>query len=470
MKRRTKIVCTIGPASSDPKTLRAMMRAGMDVARLNFSHDTHAGHRRTARRVRAAAEHAGRPLAILTDLAGPKLRIGDVDDGTILVTGRQVEITTQPVLGDAARISLPAPDVVRALRPGHHLYIDDGNISLRVIEASGDQALCKIVVGGPLSSHKGVSVPDTPVELEAVTDKDLNDLACALDIGADWVAASFVSCAHDAERLRDAMRRIGREVPLIAKVERRAAVANIDEIVDAFDGVMVARGDLGVEVPIESVPSIQKDLIARCATRARVVITATQMLESMTVHTRPTRAEVTDVANAIFDGTDAIMLSGETAVGKYPVKAVQMMARIARRAERDIDFASEFYERREAQTHTVTDAIASGTVEIACDLGAQAIITFTSSGHTARAISKLRPAAMIIGVTFNREVARRLALCWGVQPILVRRVKNTDAMLRAAADAAAEAGYVKRGDQVVITAGLPIEVPGTTNLIKVETV
>ncbi|HXG23470.1 MAG TPA: pyruvate kinase [Chthonomonadales bacterium] len=468
--RRTKIVCTIGPATSSSVMLAKLLRAGMDVARLNFSHGTHEQHGAVFARLRELGEKRDRPLAILQDLSGPKFRLGEIEAGMVsLRRGQQITLTSREVHGNAETISLPVPELIAALRPGNRLYADDGRVEMRVVEASGQEVKVRVIVPGDLSSRKGVTAPGVPLNLPAVTEKDLDDLRFGLSMGVDWVAASYVRKPEEIAPLRAVMEEMGIRRPILAKIEKPEAVQCIEEIVAAVDGIMVARGDLGVEIPIDEVPVVQKRIIKLCNRVGKPVITATQMLDSMISNPRPTRAEVTDVANAILDGTDAVMLSGETAIGKYPVEAVRMMARIAARAEPYMPERSAF----EGHLHSpanVTEAVAQATVEMARVLKAAAILCATTSGSTARLIAKYRPKTPVIGATPRIETYRRLALTWGVRPVLIGPMTDTDAMFRETLSVVTARRLVKPGDRVILTAGVPVGVIGTTNLIRVHEV
>ncbi len=471
--RRTKIVCTIGPASRSPEALRLLVEAGMDVARLNFSHGAHETHAEVVRSLRAIGEETGRPIAILQDLSGPKVRVGKIvsESGVTLTPGEEVTLTQRDVPGTDGEINLPVPEIIEAVRPGTHLMLDDGLLELEVLSKRSDSLRCKVVVGGVLTSHKGVNVPGISLPIAAVTDKDLEDLKFGISQGVDYVAASFVRTASDIAVLRGVCEAARAKIPLIAKIEKHEAVSNIDEIMAAVDGIMVARGDLGVEVPIHEVPVIQKMLIARANKAGKPVITATQMLDSMIRNPRPTRAEVTDVANAIYDGTDAVMLSGETAVGAYPFDAVRMMSQVARHTEAALDY-DRILEERARQTdlsnHSTTQAIGQATCEIARELRCAAILTATASGRTAQVVSRFRPRAPIIAATNEARTFRRLALVWGVHPLLVPIAEDSDGMMQACLDAGCASGMVGDGDPVVLTGGVPVGRPGSTNFVKVH--
>ncbi len=469
ISRRTKIVCTLGPASETPETLRAMIRAGMDVARINFSHGSHADHARRIAAARDAAAAEGRVLAILADLQGPKLRIGDIAAGrAALVAGQPFTLTGRPVAGDATSVHLPHPELLAALRPGDIVRLDDGLLELRVRQNDGADARCDVIAGGELLPRKGVSVPHVAVSMPAVTEKDRADLAYALGLNVDYIAQSFVRQAEDVTALRALIAGAGRDTPIIAKIEKPEATEHLEAILDAADGVMVARGDLGVEMPAEQVPLQQKRIIQMARAAAKPAITATQMLESMIHNPRPTRAEASDVANAIFDGTDAVMLSAETAVGQYPVAAVEMMARIAGATEPALPYRDHVAAAQRSPSQGVTDAVSQATCEIADELNAKAIAPATVSGYTARMIARHRPATPILVITPSETVRRRLALVWGVQCALAPDAQTTDALIAAAERAAGAAGLAGPGDVIVITAGIPLGGSGKTNMLKVH--
>ncbi|MBN1938754.1 MAG: pyruvate kinase [Candidatus Aminicenantes bacterium] len=470
---RTKIVCTIGPASSRPAVLERLIRAGMSVARLNFSHGTRAEHARIISSVRRAADRTGRPVAILQDLAGPKIRIGTIAEGTVeLRPGASFILTSRKVAGDAGAVSINFPGLVRDVRRGDAILLNDGAIELEVLKVSGKDIRCRVVTGGPLSSRKGVNLPSRTIRAGCLTEKDRSDLAFGVRRGVDYVALSFVRRAADVVRAKRLIRRLGASIPVIAKIEKHEALDQIDSIIAAADGIMVARGDLGVETPLEQVPSVQKRLIRRANLAAKPVITATQMLRSMTDSPRPTRAEVTDVANAVLDGTDALMLSEETAVGAFPVEAAAMMARIADDAEAIFPFEGwrQRFEGEPQRSKSVPEAVGCAACRLAADLDAAAILTLTRSGRTARLISQCRPRPPILSLTPLPNTRRRLALVWGVIPILSGHLKNTDRLIARALATARAARFIRSGDRVVVTAGLPAGETGTTNLIKAEIV
>ncbi|MBC8248582.1 MAG: pyruvate kinase [Anaerolineales bacterium] len=471
---RTKIVCTIGPASRAPEMLRELMLAGMDVARLNFSHGNQAYHGENIERIRAVAAEVEKPVAILTDLQGPKLRVGEMEgEGVLLVSGEKVILTTRLIVGHGGVVPVQYARLPRDVEPGDRILIDDGLLELEVLSTGETDIACRVITGGLLQTNKGMNLPRASHAIPAITDKDRQDLRFVLEQQVDWVALSFVRSPGEVQELKEMIQELsacGQPVPVVAKIEKPKAVDNIDGIIEVADAIMVARGDLGIETSPEAVPVVQKMIIAKCNAVGKPVITATQMLDSMMRNPRPTRAEASDVANAIFDGTDAIMLSGETAVGKYPLESVQTMVRIAQEAERG---GLEGLARPRPPLGPVTsiaDAVSHATYETASDLGAAAIITPTLSGHTPRVISKYRPCCPIIAVTPSPVVQRQLILYWGVRALLSGRTESTDETISGAVRAAQEHGLVKKGDVVVITAGAAGSGPGTTDIMKVQVV
>lgn len=468
--KRTKIVCTIGPSSESAEMLRKLVIAGMNVARLNFSHGAMEEHAQRIEAIRKIEAELGKPIAILQDLPGPKIRTGDMQGMVELQQGRTFVFTTRSVPGDAEEINLPYPELVAQAAPGQQIFVADGQLEFRVESATDTDIITKVIVGGMIGGRKGVNMPGAKISVPSVTEKDLAALDFGLKYNVDWVAASFVRCAADLDPVRSKIASSGKSIRLIAKIEKSEAVSDIDSIIEAADGIMVARGDLGVEIPLERVPAVQKSIIKKCNLAGKPVITATQMLESMIGNRRPTRAEVTDVANAILDGTDAVMLSGETAIGEFPVDTVTTMSKIAVQAEISLNHRHVTKQQTHGAEKSVTDAIAQGTVDIAIDLQAKAIITPTSSGATARAVSKYRPETPIIAAATTRATYRQLALSWGIYPVVVAQTRNTDDMLEEAVGGAKRAKLVHDGDVVVLTAGVPAGVPGRTNLIKVQVV
>ncbi len=471
---RTKIVCTIGPASEDEETIRAMIRAGMDVARINFSHGTPEEHKRRIETIRKVAGEEDAVVAIICDLQGPKLRIGEVaDEPRHLEPGEHITLTLRDVPGTDGEIHLPHPEIVEAAEVGDRMLLDDGKIELRVVRRTKTDLVCEVVVGGELKSRKGISVPGMKLNLSALTERDKEFALCALDYGTDYLALSFVRTADDVLELRKLVESHDGDAAIIAKIEKPEALDNFDAILEVSDAIMIARGDLGVEIPAEEVPLRQKEIIAKCNHAAKPVITATQMLSSMISNPRPTRAEASDVANAILDGTDAVMLSGETAIGEYPVESVQMMARIAHITEEAMPYRPHFDIGNASPSitpHVVTKAISAATTEVAHAVGARLIVTTTWSGYTARQVARERPHIPILGVTPNGSTYHRLALVWGVMPMLVREFADTDAMIETVVEAAEKANLVKPGDLLVITAGVPVGGGGRTNFLKVHRV
>jgi pyruvate kinase len=469
-RTRTRIVCTIGPASASAEQLDRLVRAGMDVARLNFSHGTHAEHAEVIARLRDGEARWGRPVAILQDLQGPKIRLGTfgarggrrVD----LEPGASFTLTGVPGEGTIERASVVPPECLSQVRAGDQILMDDGLIQLRAEAVVGSEVRCRVLVGGRISDHKGVAIPRVPLPVSCLTEKDRADLRFGIAHGVDFLAVSFVRTAEDIAAVRGVLRELGAEVPIVAKLERQEVMANLPDILPMVDAVMVARGDLGVDAPLEEVPHLQKEIL-RQARAARVpVIVATQMLESMTTHARPTRAEVSDVATAIREGADAIMLSAETATGRYPGEAVEYMARIAGRAESALDWRPA--ERGRADALGFAEAISDAAARAAHLLRAKAIVAFTESGFSARMISQERPDVPIIALTPFAAVQRRLGLSWGVSARLVRKVQSTDEMLAEVETALLADATVAAGDVVVIISGGPIWVRGTTNLLKLH--
>jgi len=467
--RRTKIVCTIGPASDDLAVLRELISAGLDVARLNMSHGSHAEHAARIANIRQVAAETGRHIAVMLDTKGPELRIGRFAAGpVVLAPGQNFTLTTRAVAGDQGQVQVNYDGFAHLVRPGARLLLDDGLIELKAVAVGATDVECRVVVGGILSDRKRVSIPGGKLDLPALSGDDERDLLFGVEHGVDLVAASFIRNAGDVDVIKSFLAHHGADIPVIAKVENGEGIDNLDSILQASDGLMVARGDLGVELPAEDVPIIQKQMIHECRRAGKPAITATQMLDSMMRVPSPTRAEVSDVANAVFDGTDALMLSGETASGRYPVESVATMARVALKAEiaRHCDPPQEL--KPSTPGTSVTDAIGHATVQVADDLGASAIITVTKSGRTARMIARHRPRTRIIAVTSDISTARALNLVWGVTPVIGSGTENTEEVSRVAVDAAVRAGLIGPTDTVVITAGVPVGVVGSTNMITVR--
>jgi pyruvate kinase len=467
---RTKIVCTIGPASESPSTLEDLIREGMNVARLNFSHGTHEDHLRKIETIRQISGRLKQPVAILQDLGGPKIRVGEVKEGGVkLRKGEEFCLTSRGRMGDEKGVSITYPSLPKEVEIGDTILLSDGTIELQVTGTTDQDIECRVVVGGVLTSHKGINVPSGSIRAPALTEKDHEDLLFGLRNGVDLVGLSFVRTAADIEGLKKILKKESADMPVIAKIERKEALENIDEILSLSDGIMVARGDLGVETPLERIPNVQKMLIRKANALGKPVITATQMLRSMVDHTQPTRAEVADVVNAIYDGTDAVMLSEETATGQFPVESLRMMAKIAQSAEEEFPH-DRFFKGGALDRTDLPQAISHAAALLAEEVGAMAIITPTESGSTARWVSRLRPGQPILALSRHLSTIRRLNLCWGVYPVLVSDWKDTDDMLERAKKIPTELGMVSTGEKIIIIAGVPISIPGTTNLIKVETV
>lgn len=469
--RRTKIVCTIGPASESPENLRKLILAGMNVARLNFSHGDYEEHGARINAIRQVARELNKNIAILLDTKGPEIRIKKFAEGKIqLNEGDIFTLTTNDIMGDQTKVAITYDGLPDDVKPGDRILVDDGLIELKVLEVSKTDIKCEVLNGGPLSDRKGVNVPGVSVSLPAMSEKDLNDIEFGIQQGVDFIAASFIRKASDVLAIRRVLEEHNSDIHIISKIENQEGVDNLEEILKVSDGLMVARGDLGVEIPVEEVPLAQKLMIESCNKAGKPVITATQMLDSMMRNPRPTRAEASDVANAIFDGTDAIMLSGETAAGKYPEESVKTMAQIAERAEQAVLCEKILGKKTFTARASITDSISSATCSTAQNLGASAIITSTQSGFTAKMVSKYRPKCPIIAVTPEERVVRKLVLTWGVFPVLGNQTDNTDDMIQEAIMTSLESKYIKDGDLVVITAGVPVGMAGTTNLLKVHVV
>jgi pyruvate kinase len=462
--RRTKIVCTIGPATRSVENVHALIDAGMNVARLNFSHGTQETHAAVIQAIRSHPQ--GESVAILQDLSGPKVRIGEIAEGTIeLQQGAEILLTSDEVPGDIHAVSISIPEMTEVVPVGAQLLLDDGNIEFRVKARRPGALVCEVVTGGILSAHKGVNAPGVSLPIAAVTDKDLENLQFGIAQKVDWVAASFIRCAADIAVIRGICQASRAKIGLIAKIEKHEAVRNIDEIIEVVDGIMVARGDLGVEIPIHEVPITQKMIIKKCNAVGKPVITATQMLESMIQNPRPTRAEVSDVANAILDGTDAVMLSGETAAGAYPFAAVKMMDKIARFTEASRRDLGEL--RRQLPIgSSITLAVGQAACDMARDLDASVIVTATSSGSTAIAVSRFRPKAQILALTHKPEIQRRLALVWGVRTVHVGPIEDSDHMIEVCISEAQRCQCAPEGSVIVMTGGVPVGSAGNTNFIR----
>lgn len=466
--RKTKIICTIGPASDTVERLKELMLAGMNVARFNFSHGTHEEQKLKLERVLQAREELGLPVATLLDTKGPEIRLRDFEGGKAeLVAGQRFVLTTQELLGTAEKASISYKNLRNDISVGTTILIDDGLIEMKVEEIAGEEIICRVMNGGFVSNHKGVNVPGAVLSMPYISETDREDILFGVEQGFDFIAASFARCREDILELRKILDERGSDMKIIAKIENMQGIQNLEEILEVSDGIMVARGDMGVEIPLEEVPVLQKKMIKLANAQGKHVITATQMLESMIKNPRPTRAEATDIANAIYDGTTAIMLSGESAAGKYPVEAVRTMAKIAESAEKDIDYRSRMLRNDSGDRTDITTAIAYAACLTATDLGAAAIITVTMSGFTAEAISRFKPQCPIIGCSIYGKVCKQLNLLWGVTPLGIQKEDTADELFADAVKETKKAGYVKSGDVVVITAGVPLGIAGKTNMIHV---
>lgn len=466
--RRTKIICTLGPATDGEGVLEQLAAEGMDVARFNFSHGTHEEQKVRLDKLKEIRERLDKPIAALLDTKGPEIRLRTFRNGNAeLKEGQEFTLTSKETEGTEHIVSVTYPELYRDVKPGDSILIDDGLVGLCVEKIEGPAVHCRVVNGGLISDHKGVNLPGVEVNMPFISQKDKEDILFGIQEGFDFIAASFTRSAKDIQEIRKILEENGgRSVNIIAKIENQQGVDNIDSIIEAADGIMIARGDMGVEVPLEDVPIIQKSIIGKVYNSGRQVITATQMLDSMMKNPRPTRAETTDVANAIYQGTSAIMLSGETAAGKYPVEALRTMVKIAVRTESDIDYNQLFSIRSKESRSDMTTAISHATCMTAIDLKAKAIITVSKSGHTARMISKYRPGCMIVGCTPDEHTYRQLNLSWGVLPVRIREEYSMEILFLHATEAAEKKGYVENGEVVVLTAGVPLGKSGNTNLLK----
>ena len=469
MLKKTKIVCTLGPSSNTPEIIEKMIKAGMNVARFNFSHGSHEEHKQRIDMVRAASQKRGIPVALLLDTKGPEIRLGKFKNGSIMMeAGKDFTLTARDIEGDETIASMNYKELPQDVKAGDHILLSDGLVNLEVVSVEGEDIHTKILNSGKMSDRKRVAVPGIAINLPAVSETDAADIEFGCRMNMDWIAASFIQRGKDVLTIRKILEKHDSHMKIISKIECQAAVNNIDDIIKMSDGIMVARGDLGVEVPAEEVPMLQKVLIHKCQAAGKPVITATQMLESMCNNPRPTRAETSDVANAILDGTDAIMLSGETAGGLYPVEAVETMARVATFTESN--FTPKSYEDVDAESTTTTESIGKAVVKIAKDLHAAAIIASTERGGTAQMISKFRPACPIVAVSPHEAIVRRLQLNWGVQAVTGKEANDTDAVVDNAIFAALDNDLIKAGDLVVLTAGVPVAKAGSTNMIRVQVV
>ena len=476
--RKTKIICTIGPATDREGVLLEIAKCGMDVARLNFSHGNYEQHAAHIEAIREVEKQVGHPIAILLDTKGPEIRTGEFEGEKIeLSPGDTFTLTNQEIMGTKERTYITYEKLWEDVKPGGRILIDDGLIELRVDHIEGEDIVCTVINGGSVSAHKGINVPDVHINLPYMSEKDMEDIRFGIEKDVDYIAASFVRTAEDVQKIRWFLEEHGgKDINIMAKIENREGVEHIDEIIRCADAIMVARGDMGVELPPEEVPVIQKMIIKKTLAAGKQVVTATQMLDSMMVHPRPTRAEATDVANAVYDGTSAIMLSGETASGAYPVEAVKMMVCIAERTESDIDYREKFFftvkevaENRKKDSDAVTDAICHATVAASYDLSAKAVLALTSSGKTARMISRYRPACQILAGTSSVKTLRQLSLSWGVEPILLEEKDDPFELTDYALNEAKKLGKIESGDLVVMTCGVPLRHTGSTDMIRVQT-
>ena len=466
--RKTKIICTLGPACESEEKLKELMLAGMDVARFNFSHGTHEDQKKRLAKVLKVSNELNLNISVLLDTKGPEIRLRDFEGGKAeLVTGQTFILTTEELLGTSQKASITYKGLKNDISVGNTILIDDGLIEMVVQEITDTDIVCQVINGGFVSNHKGVNVPGAILSMPYVSEVDREDILFGIEMGYDFLAASFARCKEDILEVRQILKEHNSPMKIIAKIENMQGIQNLEEILSVSDGIMVARGDMGVEIPMEDVPVLQKKMIKMAVNQGKHVITATQMLESMIKNPRPTRAEATDIANAIYDGTTAIMLSGESAAGLYPVDAVKTMAKIAERAEQDIDYRGRMQKNHDHTCQDITEAISYATCTTAMDLNAAAIITVTMSGFTAEMISKYKPGCSIIGCSVNPRVCRQLNLLWGVAPVLVEREENAEELFEEAVRNARKAGYVKQGDTVVLTAGVPLGTPGRTNMIRV---
>lgn len=468
--RKTKIICTLGPATDKGDILKQLIQEGMNVARFNFSHGDHEEQGGRMKQINKLVDELAIPVAKLLDTKGPEIRIGEFEHGSVtLKEGQRFTLTTNDVIGNDTMVSVSYKELVHDVEPDHTILIDDGLIELTVLEVTAADILCKVNNDGEISNKKGVNVPNVKLAMPYISRKDYDDIVFGIDNDFDFIAASFVRSADDVLEIRQIFEeKKCSNINIIAKIENMQGVDNIDDIIRVSDGIMVARGDMGVEIPLEEVPAIQKKIIKKVYNAGKQVITATQMLDSMMSHPRPTRAEATDVANAIYDGTSAIMLSGETAAGHYPVEALKTMVKIAVCTEQDINYTARFKQRQTMINPDITNAISHATCTTATDLNAAAIITVSQSGKTARMVSKYRPNCPIIGCSTSMKICRQLNLSWGVTPLLLERKDTADELFEHAVDRAEQAGLVSMGDITVITAGVPLGVSGTTNMVKVQ--
>ncbi|MCQ2551244.1 MAG: pyruvate kinase [Clostridia bacterium] len=469
---KTKIICTLGPASSSEKVISKMLDKGMNVARVNFSHGTHESHGQVIDMFRKVRDEKGIPAAVMLDTKGPEIRLGTFNDGQVTIArDSKFTFTSREVAGDETMVSVTFKDLPRQMKKGEFILVDDGMMKFKVIESEGEDILCKALTSGKLKDHKGVNIPDKSLEMEYLSEVDKSDILFGIEKDVDYVAASFMRRNADALDLRNFLDvNGGKDIKIIAKIENLEGINNVEEILEVVDGIMVARGDMGVEVNYERLPGIQKQIIRRCKEAGKIVITATQMLESMIENPMPTRAEITDVANAVFQGTSAVMLSGESAAGKYPVEAVSAMSKIIKQSEKDFEKYGDTDGTPDKNREDITNAVGHGAGTIAKDIKASALIAITKTGYTANKMSKFRPSVQIVGVTPELKAYHQMALIWGVNPLVMEDVKDLEELFKHSVEITLNAGLIKKGDHVVITAGVPVGVAGSTNIIRVETV
>lgn len=472
MNKKTKIVCTLGPVSASEEVIRELTLNGMDIARLNFSHDTHENHLIRINIIKKVREELNIPIAILLDTKGPEIRTLTLKDDqkVLLEKGQEFTLTTEDIIGDEHKVGVTYSDLPKDVHEGSQILIDDGLIELKVKNITETDVICEVIAGGELGNRKGINLPNTKSKLPPITDKDREDIIFGINHGVDFIAASFVRSAEAIREIKKILKDCNSDVAIIAKIENAEGLENIDEIIEEADGIMVARGDLGVEVPSEVVPYIQKTIIQKCNDAFKPVITATQMLDSMIRNPRPTRAEATDVANAIYDGTDAIMLSGETAAGKYPIEALRMMVKIAKETESHLDYTNILKSNKEQRSKGISSAICYSAVATAMSIGASLIIASSFSGYTARIVSKFRPESYIIGLSPLDRTLRKMQIYWGVTPLKTQEVNSTDHLLEEAVKAVTDNKYAEKGDTLILTAGVPAGKAGITNIIKVVTI
>lgn len=466
--RKTKIICTLGPASQSEEKLRELMLAGMNVARFNFSHGDHEEQKGRFVKVIKVSEELNLPVATLLDTKGPEIRLRDIEGGrTELEAGQKFTLTTEEILGNKERVSITYKNLVHDITVGTHILIDDGLIEMQVEKIEGTEIICNVINGGPISNHKGVNVPGAILSMPYISEVDRSDILFGIEMGFDFIACSFARTKEDILQVREILNQNNSKMKIIAKIENMQGIENLEEILNVSDGIMVARGDMGVEIPMEEVPVLQKRMIKMAEAQGKHVIIATQMLESMIKNPRPTRAETTDIANAIYDGTTAIMLSGESAAGLYPVEAVKTMAKIAERAEKDIDYKGRLRKRELPEDVETTSAISFAACSTAMELKATAIISVTMSGFTSAMVSRYKPDCPVLGCSVNPRVCRQLNLSWGITPLLMKKEETEEELFAEALRVCKQAGYIKQGDRVVLTAGVPLGVSGKTNMIRV---